>query len=100
MIDQLSPVTGVRASAAAAAPAAAGPLTPPTEFTAVLGGLVADTVGSLRAAEATSILGVRGQVPVQQVVETVMSAEQNLQAALAVRDKIVAAYLELSRMAI
>jgi flagellar hook-basal body complex protein FliE len=32
------------------------------------------------------------------VVEAVLGAEQTLQAAIAVRDKITAAYLELSRM--
>jgi flagellar hook-basal body complex protein FliE len=34
------------------------------------------------------------------VVEAVMTAEQTLQGAIAVRDKVVAAYLELSRMQI
>jgi flagellar hook-basal body complex protein FliE len=33
------------------------------------------------------------------VVEAVMSTEQTLQAAIAIRDKVVAAYQELSRMA-
>ena len=36
----------------------------------------------------------------QQVVAAVMSTEQTLQAAIAVRDKVVAAYQEISRMAI
>ena len=35
-----------------------------------------------------------------QVVDAVMSAEQALQAAVAIRDKIVTAYMEVSRMAI
>jgi flagellar hook-basal body complex protein FliE len=34
------------------------------------------------------------------VVEAVMSAEQTLQMAVAVRDKVVQAYQEVSRMAI
>jgi flagellar hook-basal body complex protein FliE len=37
---------------------------------------------------------------VQQVVEAVMAAEQALQSAIAVRDKVVSAYLEISRMQI
>ena len=41
----------------------------------------------------------QGKASVQQVVEAVMSAEQTLQSAIAIRDKVVAAYLELSRMA-
>jgi flagellar hook-basal body complex protein FliE len=36
----------------------------------------------------------------RSVVDAVMSAEQSLQAAVAIRDKIVTAYLEISRMAI
>ena len=39
-----------------------------------------------------------GKASVQQVVEAVMSAEQTLQGAIAIRDKVVAAYLEISRM--
>ena len=42
----------------------------------------------------------QGKASVQQVVEAVMSAERQLQTAIAVRDKVVAAYLEISRMAI
>jgi flagellar hook-basal body complex protein FliE len=34
------------------------------------------------------------------VVEAVMAAEQSLQASLAVRDKVVQSYLEISRMQI
>ncbi len=44
--------------------------------------------------------GIQGTATVQQVVEAVMSAEQTLQGAVAIRDKVVAAYLELSRMQI
>jgi flagellar hook-basal body complex protein FliE len=33
-------------------------------------------------------------------VESVMAAEQSLQTAVAIRDKVVAAYLEISRMTI
>ncbi|MDP9137158.1 MAG: flagellar hook-basal body complex protein FliE, partial [Pseudomonadota bacterium] len=51
-------------------------------------------------AEATSIAGIQGRATVQQVVESVMSAEQTLQGAIAIRDKVVAAYLEVSRMQI
>ena len=52
-----------------------------------------------RNAETTSVAGIQGSASVQQVVEAVMSAEQTLQAAVAIRDKVVAAYLEISRMA-
>jgi flagellar hook-basal body complex protein FliE len=53
-----------------------------------------------RRISAASIAGIQGKASTQQVVEAVMSAEQSLQTAVAIRDKVVAAYLELSRMAI
>jgi flagellar hook-basal body complex protein FliE len=72
----------------------------PSDFASVLAQLVKDTARTLRTAEATSEAGVLGQASVQQVVEAIMSAEQNLQTVIAVRDKAVGAYLEISRMAI
>ena len=70
------------------------------DFGSMLGDLAAKTAGDVRNAETLSIAGVRGQASVQQVVEAVMSAEQSLQTAIAVRDKVVSAYLEISRMSI
>ena len=71
-----------------------------TDFASLLGSLFTDTTNTLRTAEATSIASIKGQATTQQVVEAVMSAEQTLQAAIANRDKVTAAYLELSRMQI
>ena len=59
-----------------------------------------DAIGALKAAEATAVAGVKGEATVQQVVEAVMSAEQTLQAGVTIRDKVVSAYLEISRMTI
>jgi flagellar hook-basal body complex protein FliE len=73
---------------------------PVQDFTSVLAQVALNAVDSLKSAEATSLAGIRGQAPVQQVVESVMGAEQTLQSAIAIRDKVVAAYLELSRMQI
>lgn len=72
----------------------------PTDFGAVLGRMTLEAISTLKASEATAIQGVRGQATTQQVVEAVMSAEQTLQASIAIRDKVVSAYLEVSRMAI
>ncbi|GHC64585.1 flagellar hook-basal body complex protein FliE [Limoniibacter endophyticus] len=58
------------------------------------------TVNNLEAAEATSIKALQGDADTRQVVDAIMSAEQSLQSAVAIRDKIVNAYLEISRMAI
>ncbi|GAA0771112.1 flagellar hook-basal body complex protein FliE [Roseibium denhamense] len=57
-------------------------------------------IDRIKQGEATSIAGVDGQASVQQVVEAVMSAEQTLQTAIAIRDKVVTAYQEISRMTI
>jgi flagellar hook-basal body complex protein FliE len=89
-----APTVGGAQRSRAAAPA------PEVDFAALLGQVAADAAGTVRNAEALSIAGIRGQASVQQVVEAVMSAEQTLQGALAIRDKAVAAYLELSRMSI
>jgi flagellar hook-basal body complex protein FliE len=105
MIDQLvgalssvgksSPVnsdTAMRSSAAAAEPGA--------DFGSMLARMAGETVDNLKAAEQVSVAGMKDKASVQQVVESVMAAEQSLQTALAVRDKVVSAYLEISRMAI
>jgi len=70
------------------------------DFSTVLNKLLNESIGTLKAAEATSIRGVKGQASVQEVVEAVLAAEQTLQGGIAIRDKVVSAYLEISRMAI
>jgi len=73
---------------------------PETDFGAVLSQIANQTVDSLKTAEAASISGIQGKASVQQVVESVMDAQQSLQTAMAVRDKIVSAYQSISQMAI
>ena len=70
------------------------------DFGAMLSQMASNAANVVRNAEATSIAGIQGTATVQQVVESVMSAEQTLQGAVAIRDKVVGAYLELSRMQI
>lgn len=98
----ISPISAVKSigsadatSGVAAAGAAAG-----SDFSKVLADIAASAVDTLRAGEATAISGIGGSASVQNVVEAVMSAEQALQTAIAVRDKLVSAYQEVSRMAI
>ncbi|HPG89837.1 MAG TPA: flagellar hook-basal body complex protein FliE, partial [Hyphomicrobium sp.] len=62
--------------------------------------IIKDTVTNLQTGEATAIAGLQSKVPLQQVVEAVMQAEQSLHTAVVVRDKVVGAYLEISRMQI
>lgn len=71
-----------------------------SDFGELLGGLFTSTANTVKHAEAVSIAGIKGKATVQQVVEAVMNAEQSLQGAIAVRDKVVTAYLEISRMQI
>ena len=86
------------APARAAAPAAG--IEGAMDFGAVLAQMATHAADAVKTAEATSIAGVKGQATVQEVVQSVMSAEQTLQGAIVIRDKVVAAYLELSRMQI
>ena len=47
-----------------------------------------------------AIKGLQGQAPVQDVVQAVMKAQTSLQTALALRDKAVTAYQDITRMPI
>ncbi len=71
-----------------------------TSFSEALATAAANTVGTLDKAEALSLQALQGKADTREVVDAVMSAEQTLQAAIAIRDKIVTAYLEISRMPI
>ncbi|MFM8748048.1 MAG: flagellar hook-basal body complex protein FliE [Aestuariivirga sp.] len=69
-------------------------------FLDTLGRLASETATAVREGEAATAAGMQGALPLQSVVEKVMAAERTLQAALAVRDKAVSSYLEISRMQI
>ncbi|WP_137156701.1 flagellar hook-basal body complex protein FliE [Rhizobium sp. FKL33] len=55
-------------------------------------------VDNLKAAETKSMDGMLGKASVREVVETVMTADQTLQTAMAFRDKVVSAYLDIVKM--
>jgi len=59
-----------------------------------------DLVDRLKTGEATAISGLQGHASTQNVVESIMGAQQSLQTAIAIRDKIVSAYQSISQMAI
>ncbi|MCT7377578.1 flagellar hook-basal body complex protein FliE [Chelativorans salis] len=69
-------------------------------FSAMVTELATNTVARLENAEGLSFKALEGEAETRAVVDAVMSAEQSLQAAIAIRDKIVTAYLDISRMAI
>ncbi len=54
----------------------------------------------MRGAESASISALQGGSTTLEVVEAIKAAEMTLQTATAVRDKVVQAYQEVSRMAI
>jgi len=69
-------------------------------FASALAAAAGNAVGTLKSAEGLSVKAIQGDVDTREVVDAVMTAEQTLQAAIAIRDKIVSSYLEISRMAI
>jgi flagellar hook-basal body complex protein FliE len=85
----------VRQSAAMAQPASGE-----ADFGSMLREIAANAIGTLRQGEAAAAAGIIGAMPVQQVVDKVLAAERTLQTAVALRDKMVGAYLEITRMQI
>jgi len=58
------------------------------------------TVGTLKTGEGATLQAVTGKPDMTQVVTAVSNAEVTLQAAVAVRDKVIQAYLDVIRMPI
>lgn len=58
------------------------------------------TVDSLKAGEVATVQGAAGKADLGQVVTAVSNAEVTLQAAVAVRDKVIQAYMDIIRMPI
>jgi flagellar hook-basal body complex protein FliE len=70
------------------------------DFASVLAELTNQAASAIKAGEETAIKGIQGQAPVQDVAAAVMKAQTSLQTALAVRDKVISAYQDLTRMPI
>ncbi|NIX75014.1 flagellar hook-basal body complex protein FliE [Microvirga terricola] len=99
VIDRSGSISGVQAAGMQkVAPVAS--LRQAIDFGDVMLQVASRATETLKAGEAAAISGIQGRASVQQVVEAVMSAEQALQTAISIRDKVVAAYQEISRMAI
>ncbi|GAK70200.1 flagellar hook-basal body complex protein FliE [Agrobacterium rubi TR3 = NBRC 13261] len=94
--DVTSSLTSLAGSAVStAATAASGPT-----FGSVLGSVASDAVESLKKGEAMSFAGIQGKANTREVVDAVMQADQTLKTAVALRDKIVSAYLDIVKMQI
>lgn len=88
----------LRSTQPAAAPqagAAAG-----GDFSALVRDAAQGTVGALKAGEAASLNAIAGKADLNEVVTAVANAEVTLQTAVAVRDKVIQAYLDIVRMPI
>jgi flagellar hook-basal body complex protein FliE len=95
----IAPLAETAASALTQAPRAADAANG-ASFGDVLQQFATQTVDSLKNGEAAAVSGVEGGASVQKVVSAVMQAERDLHTAIALRDRAVAAYQEISRMAI
>ncbi|WP_306887576.1 flagellar hook-basal body complex protein FliE [Amorphus orientalis] len=100
MINSIGAVGSVASEIRPQGAGAAASGASPTEFGDVLAQMSSNAVNTLKTGEAAALSGIEGNTSVQKVVEAIMSAEQTLQAAIAIRDKVVNAYQEVSRMAI
>jgi flagellar hook-basal body complex protein FliE len=101
MIDGISALTASKSSIGAlGATSGATPAVGGADFGQVMNQVSGDAIASLKSAETASIEGLQGAAPVHKVVEAIMSAQRSLQSTLAIRDKAVSAYQEISRMAI
>lgn len=87
--------TAARAGGGAAAAAASG-----EGFEAVIGRAMEQATQASRAAEDTTRAALTGQAGTTDVVMAVTRAELALQTAVALRDRVVAAYQDVMRMSI
>lgn len=106
-ISALAPVAGQvakglqglgAAGAASGLGNATNPANPGADFGSIFAGVAQQFVDNLAQGEAQAVAGVQGKAAVQDVVQAVMSAEQSLQLAMAMRDKVVAAYQQFVQM--
>lgn len=83
-----------------AEPGLAAPKTGGSDFAGLIRDAAQATVSGLKQGEAASLQAVSGKADIGQVVTAVANAEVTLQAAVAVRDRVVQAYLDIIRMPI
>ncbi len=70
------------------------------DFAEALKAAAGEAVQTLQKSEMTAIAGIEGKADIQAVVDQVMAAERTLSATLAIRNKLIAAWQEISRMQI
>ncbi|KQO78936.1 flagellar hook-basal body complex protein FliE [Rhizobium sp. Leaf262] len=99
-MDSLKGVSSSLGSLAESAVSTAATVATGPTFASVLGGVATDAIDSLKKGEAMSFAGIQGKANTREVVDAVMQADQTLKTAVALRDKIVSAYLDIVKMQI
>lgn len=69
-------------------------------FASMLGKLTGDSIGSLHQAESVSQMAVQGKVSPVEIATAVAQAETSLQMLVTLREKMIAAYQEVTRMSV
>jgi flagellar hook-basal body complex protein FliE len=69
-------------------------------FADILETFASQKIDGVKSGEAAAISGITGDTPVHRVVDMVMTAERDLQTMIALRDKAVGAFQEITRMSI
>ena len=100
-VTALSSLGGAAATARSSGPSVAAPSPAGgPSFTELLGQIISGGVATIQAGESAAIQGMTGDAAPFKVVEAVMSAQRTLQEGLSIRDKVVSAYQEITRMAV
>ncbi|NLS02385.1 flagellar hook-basal body complex protein FliE [Rhizobium sp. P32RR-XVIII] len=80
------------------ASSAAGSAKNDQSFASVLGNMATQAVDTLKGAESMSFAGIKGTANTREVVDSMLQAQQTLQTAIAVRDRVVSAFLDVTKM--
>jgi flagellar hook-basal body complex protein FliE len=100
MIEGVSAIGSESPSAGVRGPPTTATTTEGPSFDQALTQAIGSAIDTLQTGEAVAIQGVEGAAAPMKVVESVMAAQRSLQTLLSIRDKAVAAYQEIARMAI
>jgi flagellar hook-basal body complex protein FliE len=69
-------------------------------FSETLKGFTSDVVGSLQESEQAATAGATGKADLASIVTAISKAETMLQTVVTIRDKVIAAYQDISKTAI
>ncbi|MBL0848618.1 MAG: flagellar hook-basal body protein FliE [Candidatus Liberibacter ctenarytainae] len=73
---------------------------PSIEFSSLLQDMAKEAVSNIQKAENVSLDVLQGKASIREAVDSILQAERTLQTSVVVRDKIISAYLEISKMQI